>query len=53
MKNGENAFILFGLLEDSMKDSSYLHQRSMCYIERGNECGMGKIVRGGPLHKCN
>lgn len=53
MKTGSDAYILFGLIDDTDKDSSYLRCRNMCYCERKNEYGMGKQLKGGPLHKGN
>lgn len=51
MKNGRDAFILFGLIRDSNKEKDHIY--NMSYSERANEYGIGKIVKGGPLYRGN
>lgn len=46
MKDCSDAYLIFGLMNDSSKNSSYLHTELMCYSERLNEYGMGKVVKG-------
>ncbi|KAL4479537.1 hypothetical protein ABPG72_018523 [Tetrahymena utriculariae] len=49
MNSYEN-FILFGLISEQDKDTRLLHNDMLSYCERGNEFGMNKIIKGGPLH---
>ncbi|EAR81779.2 hypothetical protein TTHERM_01507140, partial (macronuclear) [Tetrahymena thermophila SB210] len=48
--NSYENFILFGLVSEQDKDIKLLHNDMLSYCERGNEFGMNKIIKGGPLH---
>ncbi|KAL4465260.1 hypothetical protein ABPG74_001974 [Tetrahymena malaccensis] len=48
--NSYENFIIFGLVAEQDKDIKLLHNDMLSYCERGNEFGMNRILKGGPLH---
>lgn len=47
--NNEGPFLLFGLIENSVKDSYYLNDIEMSYSENSSKYGMGEVIKGNQL----